>query len=144
MRITETATFNDYWQDQRFQCKKPNLRGSKKQAFGDNIYFREGLSGQWQQRDSHHSYRNGVPNQHNIRTDTQVDRVLLSGEYSYWGGAGPKIPAEFRHYEGFDICCGYQNYKSQFPVGLIREFVSWLMCLERGYLGSPLDWSRTP
>ena len=141
MCITETMTFNDYWQDQRFQCKKPNLQGSKKQAFGDNIYCKKGC--QWQQLDSHHSHRGGVTNQHNIRTDTQVDRVLLSREYSYWGGSGPKIPAKFRGYGGFDICAK-RNYKCRFPKGLVREFVSWLMCLERGYLDSPLDWSRTP
>ena len=134
-------TFNDYWQDQRFQCKKPNLRGSKKQAFGDNIYCKKG--GQWRQLDSHHSYRDGVANEHNIRTDTQADRVLLSGEYSYWGGSGPKIPAKFRNYDGIDICAK-RNYKSKFPLGLVGEFVSWLMCLERDYLGSPLDWSRAP
>lgn len=28
MRITDTMTFNDYWNDPRFQTKKPNLRGS--------------------------------------------------------------------------------------------------------------------
>ena len=40
MRVTESMTFEQYWNDPRFQKKKPNLRGSKKQAFGDNIYFR--------------------------------------------------------------------------------------------------------
>src|SRR5262245_19102367 len=33
MRVTGTLTFNQYWADGRFQSKKPNMRGSKKQAF---------------------------------------------------------------------------------------------------------------
>ena len=34
MLVTETLTFNGYWSDPRFRSKRPNLRGSKKQAFG--------------------------------------------------------------------------------------------------------------
>ena len=66
MRVTETMTFNEYWKDERFRRKKPNLRGSMKQAFGDNIYFQDD-TGQWQQQDSHHSYQGGLPNPHNIK-----------------------------------------------------------------------------
>lgn len=40
MRVTQTMTFDDYFVDHRFQMKKPNLAGSRKQAFGDNIYHR--------------------------------------------------------------------------------------------------------
>jgi hypothetical protein len=32
MRVTGAMTFEAYWADPRFQTKKPNLRGSKKQA----------------------------------------------------------------------------------------------------------------
>nr|VFK20813.1 MAG: hypothetical protein BECKLPF1236B_GA0070989_12264 [Candidatus Kentron sp. LPFa] len=42
MRVSEAMTFNEYWSDARFLRKIPNLRGSKKQAFGDNIYYRDG------------------------------------------------------------------------------------------------------
>jgi hypothetical protein len=33
MHVTETMSFNQYWADERFQQKKPNLQGSKKQAY---------------------------------------------------------------------------------------------------------------
>ena len=62
MRVTETLTFNEYWADPRFRTKRPNLRGSKKQAFGDNIYHRDSDSEQWIQEDSHHSYSDGTMN----------------------------------------------------------------------------------
>ena len=143
MRITETMTFNEYWEDGRFQRKRPNLRGSKKQAFGDNIYFKD-EAGQWHQQDSHHSYPCGVPNVHNIRHDTQTDRVLLSKDYSYLGGSGPSIPQQFQDYEGYDIRAGH-GHKCRFPAGLVKDFVTWFRGLNvNGYLGAPLDWLRTP
>ncbi len=143
MRITEAMTFNEYCADPRFRRKKPNLRGSKKQAFGDNIYFKDD-GNQWHQEDSHHSYQDGAPNPHNIQNDTQTDRVLAGAEYAYWGGSGPKIPHRFRNFDGMDICAR-RNHKSEFPPGLVDEFVTWFRALDvHGYLGEPLDWPRTP
>nr|VFJ63211.1 MAG: hypothetical protein BECKDK2373C_GA0170839_110424 [Candidatus Kentron sp. DK] len=143
MRISETMTFNEYWSDERFRRKKPNLRGSKKQAFGDNIYFKDD-DGDWQQQDSHHSYENGVLNPHNIKNDTQTDKVLIGEEFAYWGGSGPVIPQRFRDYNGIDICAG-RNHKSRFPDELVAEFIEWFQSLKQtGYQGKPLDWTRTP
>lgn len=143
MRVTEAMTFNEYWSDPRFQRKKPNLRGSKKQAFGDNIYYKRDNS-LWHQLDSHHSYKGGTPNRFNIENDTQTDRVLISTDYSYFGGEGPKIPKRFRGNGGSDICAG-RNHKSQFLEKFINDFVIWIRSLEtKGYLGVPIDWSRTP
>lgn len=144
MRITETMTFNEYWEDARFHCKKPNLFGSMKQAFGDNIYYKK-LNGKWVQLNSHHSYPNGVPNPHNIANDTQVDRVLISTEYAYWGKMGPSIHKKFRNYNNFDICCPARNHKSNFPKKLVKDFAAWFCTLnKKGYLGEPLEWSSTP
>ena len=142
MRVTEAMTFNDYWKDDRFRRKVPNLRGSKKQAFGDNIYFRE-ATGHWCQQDSHHSYRDGKPNPHNIRNDTQMDRVLVSTDFAYWGGSGPEIPLQFGNFHRDDICAG-RNHKCRFPRDLIDDFVTWVRSLgASGYCGAPLDWTRT-
>lgn len=143
MRVTETMTFNEYWDDVRFLRKRPNLRGSKKMAFGDNIYFRN-ASGRWHQQDSHHSYEDGSANAYNIQRDTKTNRILLSTDFAYWGGSGPEISRQFRNYDGFDICAK-RNHKSRFPEALITEFISWFRDLNaEGFLGVPLDWSRTP
>ena len=143
MRVAEALTFNEYWADPRFQQKKPNLRGSLKQAFGDNIYFRD-ESEQWNQLDSHHSYQGGAQNPHNIWNDTQTDRVLIGIKYAYWCGGGPKIDEAFRNYDGQDICAG-RNHRSNFPPGLVDGFITWIRSLgAHGYLGDPLDWSKTP
>ena len=95
MWVTETLNFNDYWSDPRFQCKRPNPRGSKKQAFGDNIYHRESGSAPWIQEDSYHTFSDGTTNFGNVPTDTKSDRVLLSRNFIYWGGDGPKLPNKF-------------------------------------------------
>ncbi len=143
MRITEDMTFNQYWCHHRFFLKRPNLRGSKKQAFGDNIYFKH-PSGEWTQQDSHHSYAGGTPNQHNISRDTGANRVLVSTDYAYWGGEGPEIPARFRDYRGYDVCAGH-GHKCRFPHMMVTDFVDWFRSTsETGYLGSPLDWPYTP
>lgn len=142
MRVEEALTFEQYWSDPRFVQKRPNLRGSKKQAFGDNIYYK--AKGVWQQIDSHHSRADGSPNPANIANDTQADRVLISTDYVYWGGAGPRIPAKFRNYECVDICAG-RGHKKKFSEAFINDFVAWVRSSGvKGYAGAPIDWDQTP
>src|SRR5258708_6780576 len=52
MKVEEALTFEEYWADERFFQKRPNLRGSKKQAFGDNIYHRKSQGSGWLQLNS--------------------------------------------------------------------------------------------
>lgn len=141
MRVTETMKFNEYWAGPRFQQKKPNLRGSIKQGFGDNIYHVD-ARGRWHQKDSHHSYQGGMPNQHNIRNDTKADRILVSEDFAYWGGLGPAIPGKFRDWDGIDICAR-RGHKSQFTKEFIDSFIAWVCSLGvTGYQGEPLEWLR--
>jgi hypothetical protein len=142
MRVSEAMTFNDYWNDPRFQEKKPNICGSKKQAFGDNIYFKPPAK-PWQQMNSHHSFADGSCNIANVRNDTQANRVLIGKEFIYWGGSGPKIPAQFRNYNGIDICAK-RGHKRNFPDELVAAFVGWIKDTdEHGYVAPPLDWDKT-
>ncbi len=140
MQVTETMTFEEYWVDPRFESKRPNLQGSKKRAFGDNIYHRR-RDCSWVQENSHHSLRDGSPNPTNVNHDTRVNRVLVSGRFTYWGGEGPEIPARFRDLNGIDVCLGRQGHMCNFPEDLVMEFVTWLEGLgTRGYAGRPQDW----
>ena len=142
MRVEESMTYSEYWSDPRFSCKKPNLRGSRKQAFGDNIYYRDGEN--WRQQNSHHSNEDGTPNQENINRDTGTDKILIAGEYAYWGRDGPEIPKGFLDYNGENIR-GARGHRSRFSEEFIKEFVKWFRSLdERGYIGRPLEWSRKP
>ncbi len=140
MKVSEILTYDQYWNDPRFHQKKPNLEGSLKQAFGDNVYHRNRKTGKWIQENSHHSHEDGRPNAANIRHDTQTPRVLISAEFAYWGGAGPVIPSRFRSYKGRDVCA-HRGHKSNFPKDLVEAFAAWIQSLgESGYVGAPSDF----
>ena len=137
MRVSETITFEDYWEHPRFRAKRPNLRGSLKQAFGDNIYHKEQESGLWLQEDSHHCHEDGTSNPKNIVNDTQTDRVLVGEDFIYWGGSGPKIP----DFHGIDICKRGPAHKSKFPEHVVSALVEWFCSFEEeGFRGRPLKW----
>ena len=137
MRVTEAMSFTAYWQDPRFRIKRPAMRASTRRAFGDNIYHRDDVNGSWHQVDSHHSCEDGTPNAKNIRHDTSVDRILVSDDFIYWGGSGPRLPLSFRD----DICKGGQGHKCRFPAEVVSRCITWLRDLDdKGYRGDPLDW----
>lgn len=146
MRITGAMTFEEYWNDAQYQLKKPNLRGSKKQAFGDNIYSRAANGRNWYQADSHHTLEDGSPNQLNITTDTSANRVLVSNDFIYWGGSGPQVPARFLNYGPNHISLFVvRNHKNKFPQAFVEQFVAWIRSRgEAGFVSEPLDWCRTP
>ena len=66
MKITKTLTFNEFFNDSKFQKKKPNLKNVKpKHAYGDNIYHYK--DGEWHQLPSHH--RKDKKNKGNLNSD---------------------------------------------------------------------------
>lgn len=141
MRVTETVTFDAYFADTRFQRKKPNLSGSLKQAFGDNIYSST-QDGGWNQLDSHHSLENGAPNPENINNDTQTDRLLVSDHFAYFGEDAPEIPEEVRMYDGYDLCA-IRSYKVNFDPSHVAAFVEWFEGLKAsGPQGLPSEWRK--
>ena len=141
MRVDETLTFDDYWSDARFQGKKPNRTGSVKQLFGDNIYHRDS-SGQWQQRDSHHSLNSGAANQRNIDNDTKSNGVLISRHFAYWGSRALAVPQHFVDFDGQSILVN-RGYKVNFPANLVAAFVVWFESLGvQGYQAPPFMWQR--
>jgi hypothetical protein len=143
MRVSEDSDYDKYWADPRFRQKRPQLRGSKMQAFGDNIYHHNRRTGEWIQENSFHSRPNEA-NPINLEHDTTTStRVLIGTEFAYFGGIGPKIPKRFRDFDGRDVCGG-RGHQCRFPEKLVIEFVAWLKSLgEQGVVGSPLDWPRT-
>jgi len=146
MRVTAALTFVQYWASPQFERKKPNLQGSKKQSFGDNIYTRNPRTNEWCQANSHHSMTDGTANMLNVTTDTQADRVLISDDFVYWGGSGPSLPKRFLNYGPLhESLCAGRNHKSNFSQEFVEELVAWIQSLGvKGYLGEPLDWRRTP
>jgi hypothetical protein len=141
MRVTEKLTYDEYWSDPRFRMKRPNLHGSLKQAFGDNVYHRD-ETGRWVMVESHHSLLDGTPNPDNVAKDTRGDAVLISDDFVYWGTKGPVVPKELRSFNGDDIVKAGRAYRAEFEPALVRRAVDWLAGFqERGYLGKPQAWS---
>ena len=94
-KVTEVTTFDKYWEDPRFKCKKPVMNGSLKKLYGDNIYH-HGDDGGWIQEDSHHANNDGTANLHNLKTDTSTtDRVLICNEFVYLGKSMIVLPDEY-------------------------------------------------
>jgi hypothetical protein len=141
MRVDEVLTYDAYWNDQRFQRKKPSRTASVKQLFGDNIYHHNN-AGQWTQADSHHSLADGSPNPLNIANDTKSEGVLVSWRYVYWGSNSIKIPAEFLDFNGESITLK-RGYKRHFSDAFVASFVQWIEGLQvQGFLGPPYQWQK--
>lgn len=142
MRVTEAMTFEEYFTDPRFSSKKPNLHGSLKQCFGDNIYSRPDEGSPWEQLDSHHTLPDGSPNPENIATDTSTNRVLLSTEFTYFGRDAPMLPAPLATREVDGLCAG-RNYRVTFEPDSLSRFFEWFNGVGKtGQVGAPFEWNR--
>jgi hypothetical protein len=140
MRVEETLTFQGYWADTRFLVKRPNLSGSRKQWYGDNIYQKPDDKN-WKQADSHHSKPRGVINVENLRSDTSTNRVLISRDFVYWGSTGPNMPERFRDWNGANLVHRGVGHSCNFPPDLVRAFSDWVdPHLRSGRQGRPHDW----
>lgn len=144
MLVAESLSFQEYWEDPRFQRKKPSLWRSRMQACGDNIY-RCLPNGRWEQMNSYHSNADGAPNSKHIKRDTGVNRVLVSNTFVYFGGEGPRIPKPLRNHGSLDICVNGRGRKVFDDPTLIEKFATWFASIDvRGYAGEPLEWVLSP
>lgn len=142
MRVDEILSFDAYFHDRRFARKRPDLTGSRKFAFGDNIYSRD-TNGEWLQLDSHHSLADGTPNLRNVVNDTQTDKVLVSAHFVYWGGEGPAIPNPLRSFgpDSVDVCAGRGHRSMSISDAHAAAMVDWIETSENlGICGRPDQW----
>lgn len=138
MRVSETLSFNEYWLNNRFEVKRPYLRGSLVQAFGDNIYHESG--GEWIQERSRHSNEDGSLNSKHLKRDLSGRKVLIGYEYVYWGGDGPGVPKRFRDWGGQDLC-QQRGYRYRFPDEMVQEVITWIRARrENGCIGDPSEF----
>ena len=134
MRIDEKMSFKDYWDDPRFQDKKPVMNGSKKQKYGDNIYYYDTLQNNFVQVDSHHSLEDGTINSKNYTKDISGVYVLISKYFWYFGECAPQLPEELTN----SIIKRGMGYKKQSDEGIINQFIHWLSNnYVNGYNGNP-------
>ncbi len=142
MQVSEITDFDTYWDDPRFYRKRPNLFGSLKVAFGDNIYHR-GADGTWIQADSHHSYPDGSTNFHNLRRDTfRTRHVLIGNRFSYFGRKPTPIPEELFNFNGETIAVT-RGHHNQFSEEFLAKAAIWIEAnLDAGVVNEPHDWRK--
>lgn len=131
MQVAEVLTFDEYWNDERFYCKRPVFNKGIMHMYGDNIYHHDNQ--QWVQEPSHHSYTDGSINYVNLDRDTQTDRVLIATRYYYFGNNAIEIPDRFRELVGYG-----RNHRVNENESLINEFVGYIEGIYSvGRLGIP-------
>ena len=132
MRVTESMTFEEYWNDPRFLVKRPDKTAGRERGCGDNIYYVNPDTNQLcQVEECYHC-------EADIWRDIKTDRVLVSDDFIYWGGDGPPMPPEFRD---AGVLKSTQGHKCKFPESIVVEFVGWIRGLgDKGRCGNPLDW----
>ena len=85
MEVNEILTFDEYWHNPEFACKKPRPNGDPIHACGDNIYHRFS-DGSWVQAPSFHDVDD-------IEHDTgKTQSVLVARNFTYFGAEGPDLP----------------------------------------------------
>jgi hypothetical protein len=140
MRVDEKITFNEYWDDGRFQYKKPLFNGSLKQCFGDNIYFFNANSNEWHQQDSHHSYENGNINYTNLKKDTKFPYALISKQFYYFGKSNIMIPSVLKE----KVCHNqrvptFKKVEEKFAI----NFLKWLENnYSIGIVNDPMEFDK--
>ncbi|MCC8145965.1 MAG: hypothetical protein LIO93_05920 [Bacteroidales bacterium] len=140
MQVEEILTFDEYWNDLRFQKKKPIINGSLPQMYGDNFYHHN-EDGIFIQENSAHSKANGLPNGGHITKDKRGGRVLISRKFYYFGENAIDIPEELID----DIFCtkGSGRYVrskslSQLSVNKLTEYLQKNYTVGRH--GLPKNW----
>lgn len=123
MEVTDTLTFDAYWSDPEYRCKRPIRNGSRKTIMGDNIYHRPEGTTAWVQEDSHHSQIDGNPEPSNIKNDTQTNRVLVSRWFYYFGDAAPEVPRQILGHLGYKNGIGHRK----FTLYQAQPLLDWIL-----------------
>ena len=121
MIVSKKITFDEYWDDQRFFSKRPQIHGSLKHMYGDNIYHTDPNTGQIIQENSHHSLDEGKTNYKNLERDTSGKYVLISNQFWYWGSSAVDIPKSFLGLT--DVGRGYKVVDDE---KFVSDFIGWL------------------
>jgi hypothetical protein len=136
MKVQGKLTFQEYWEDERFQYKKPKLNGSLVQMYGDNFYHVNPETQQWIQEDSAHSIKD---KQAHMDNDLNGEYILFSEYFYYFGDNAPKIPDEY-----WNVCNDGRNMKStSIDKDTANQFIEWLEgSFDLGIYGDPISWKE--
>lgn len=135
MQVSEIISLHEYWEDQRFEYKKPVMNGTLSTMFGDNCYHLDN-DNNWVQEDCAHRNINGTFNHEHKEKDISGENALISQLFYYFGDNAPQIPRRF-----IQICHTTQGQKIVKPDKLAIKFLNWLQQNYRtGTQGKPISW----
>ncbi len=130
MRLTEKSlTMEEYFDDPRFEAKKPDLHGDAAQQCGDNLYYRDD-NGQWVRLPSrfHNKSENFIKD---VGTDLKGRPVFVSQDFYYFGKNRVDIYNDLR-----GVIKDKQGIK--YTEGTLAEaFVTWLENNHKGHRNPP-------
>lgn len=126
MSVDERIHMNDYFNDPRFQQKKPNMEGDWQQRCGDNFYQKQS-DGLWLQYPN--PFHTGL-----LEVDTRNPYVFVGREFWYLGRRRVTTPPEF-------MCMvGRRGARVNHPEYLVEKFMKWVRTtFKTGITALPLD-----
>jgi len=148
MRVDEVLTFDSYWGDPRFQCKKPVINGSLVQMYGDNVYHTdrtEHPTRKFVQELCAHSNKDWTVNIGHYSQDTATDKVLISKYFFYFGDRCIEVPSKFANIrlKKKDKRGNMTYHDLEGKDNQIYAFVNWLEATYgSGIHGDPCNWKE--
>lgn len=136
MRVGEKLTFQDYWNDVRFQMKKPGATRTP-----DNIYEprRQRSTGEWAFKKSKTWVHAGEDHK---KRDLSGLYVLVADRFWYFGEVTCQLP---KQYWELDLLSSRRNHRvTEWPTEKLDKFVHWLETRDHGVLGQPRDRQEIP
>jgi hypothetical protein len=139
MRVDETLTFDQYWQDARFVNKKPQIPGPKMRMVGDRTYRHEPGSDDWKFEISMHHVPGATQGKGgHVHLDTKIDRILIGKSFTYWGKSGPEVPAHL-----MSMFPNPRGQKCPQDGPLLAELHGLIdINNPRSVVGDPADWDK--
>lgn len=148
MKVEEILTFDQYYNDPRFQCKKPVRTGSIVQMYGDNVYHTDNSEHperRFIQDACAHSHKDWSFYQEHYDRDTKSDKVLLSKTFYYFGDHCIDIPDSLSYIKlNPNDKRGNKFYRDlEGEEDKINAIVEWLASsYQVGIHGDPCNWKE--
>ncbi len=114
MHVTEITTFESYYQDQRFQSKRP----TKENPIGDNFYQKNGVALAVLKAYDGYAYFQHRDSLVSIDRDLSTPYVLISDDFYNFGGNFPDP-------DGFRDALGSKTFRAKYNgLEAVHEYIS--------------------
>ncbi len=137
MLISDKISFEEYFENPRYDKKKPISPGGLKRIHGDNIYYKDD-NDVWHQLPSQHSNPDLSENLQHMKNDLSGKSVLISEYFFYFGNRCFSVPLQFKQ-----VCSTIRDYRKIPYTQVAEEFINYLpRNFDPGVIGEPINWSE--